>query len=208
MSFDTWLMYLLAVIGICITPGPNILLAMSHSVEHGVKRTCVTALGCITATSSMAAISATGLGAILLASENAFLVMKYLGGAYLFYMGLSLWFKSENLSISDAQSSANVKPLRKLYAKGVIVSASNPKAIVFFGALFPLFLDPKAELIPQFSIMLATFLVFSYGIIMGFALITAKIAPFLRQSHVNKMFNRITGSLFMGIGVALASTEK
>lgn len=208
MSFDTWLMYLLAVIVACITPGPNILLAMTHSVQYGLKRTSVTALGCITATSTMALVSATGLGAVLLASETAFLILKWCGGAYLFYMGLSLWLKKENplyMATSDLQTQ---KQLRRLYAKGVIVSASNPKAIVFFGALFPLFIDPGEALAPQFAVMLGTFLFFSYGFIMGYAALTSKITPYLRTSKAARWFNRTSGSLFMGIGVALATSEK
>ncbi len=208
MAFDTWLMYLLAVLAVCITPGPNILLAMTHSVQHGLKRTSVTALGCITATSSMAIISATGLGAVLLASETAFLVLKWLGGAYLFYMGLSLWLKKETQIEITQDANGSAIALRKLYRKGLLVSASNPKAIVFFGALFPVFIDTKAALLPQFSIMLVTFLIFSYGFIMGYAAVTSRLAPYLRRQEVTKNFNRVTGGLFMGLGTLLATSEK
>lgn len=208
MSFDTWVIYLLAVVAVCMTPGPSILLAMSHSVQHGLKRTGVTALGCITATSTMALLSATGLGALLLASETAFTILKWAGGAYLFYMGAAMWFKQSQALLIEGTPAQSLLPLRKLYIKGVIVSASNPKAMIFFGALFPLFLDPQAPLLPQFSLMLGTFLVFSYGFIMGYAAITAHIAPHLRKERVNKVFNRVTGGLFMGIGVALANSEK
>jgi len=208
MAFETWLMYLLAVLAVCITPGPNILLAMNHSVQYGLKRTSVTALGCITATSTMALISATGLGALLLASETAFLVVKWIGGAYLFYMGLSLWLKKESAFFDTNNAARPAKRLRGLYAKGVMVSASNPKAIVFFGALFPLFINPNAPLGPQFAIMLATFLIFSYGFIMGYAALTAKITPYLRTRRASKWFNRLSGSLFMGIGLALASSKE
>jgi threonine/homoserine/homoserine lactone efflux protein len=208
MAFDTWLMYLLAVIAVCITPGPNILLAMTHSVQHGLKRTSVTALGCITSTSTMAIISATGLGAVLLASERAFIVLKWLGGAYLFYMGLSLWLKKDSQLELGPNSEGNETSLKKLYQKGVLVSASNPKAMVFFGALFPVFIDTKAALLPQFSIMLMTFLVFSYGFIMAYAAVTSRLAPFLRRQEVAKSFNRITGGLFMGLGAMLATSEK
>lgn len=208
MSFDTWLMYLLAVIAVCMTPGPNILLAMTHSVQHGLKRTSVTALGCITATSTMAVISATGLGAILLASESAFTVLKWSGGAYLFYMGLSLWLKKEAHLNVNAHSVVDLVPLSKLYKKGVLVSASNPKAIVFFGALFPVFIDTKQALLPQFSIMLITFLIFSYGFIMAYAAATSKVAPYLRKQDVARKFNRVTGGLFMGLGSILVTSEK
>jgi len=208
MSFDTWLMYLLAVIAICMTPGPNILLAMTHSVEHGLKRTCVTALGCVTATSTMALISASGLGAILLASENAFIVLKWIGGAYLFYMGLTMWFKKESSLQVTRFANSHKTPLGKLYRKGLMVSASNPKAMVFFGALFPVFINTKEALLPQFSIMLVTFLIFSYGFIMAYAAVTSRLAPFLRRQDIAKRFNRITGGLFMALGITLASTER
>lgn len=208
MSFDTWVMYLLAVIAVCITPGPNILLAMTHSVQHGLKRTAVTALGCITATTTMAIISATGLGALLLASENAFLVLKWIGGAYLFYMGLSLWLKKEGQLNFEKNGTSSLIPLHRLYRKGLLVSASNPKAIVFFGALFPVFIDTSAPLAPQFAIMLITFLVFSYGFIMGYAALSSRLTPFLKKQNVAKSFNRISAGLFMGLGVILASSEK
>ena len=191
-----------------MTPGPNILLAMTHSVEHGLKRTCVTALGCVTATSTMALISASGLGAILLASENAFIVLKWIGGAYLFYMGLTMWFKKESSLQVTRFANSHKTPLGKLYRKGLMVSASNPKAMVFFGALFPVFINTKEALLPQFSIMLVTFLIFSYGFIMAYAAVTSRLAPFLRRQDIAKRFNRITGGLFMALGITLASTER
>jgi len=208
MSFDTWLIYLLAVLAVCVTPGPNILLAMTHSVQFGLKRTSVTALGCITATSTMALISATGLGAVLLASESTFLVLKWVGGAYLFYLGINLWLKGDGFAVACTRPNGKTQSLRKLYTKGLMVSASNPKAIVFFGALFPLFIDPQTALVPQFSIMLATFLVFSYGLIMGYAALTSRLIPYLRDAKTARWFNRISGGLFMGVGIALATSKE
>lgn len=208
MSLETWLLYVMTVAAVTFTPGPNILLGMTLSIQHGVRACAVQATGAITATTTMAVISATGLGALLLASEQAFMVLKWIGGLYLFYLGFMMWMKKTPL-FGDGTIEAPKRPsLKRIYLKGIMVSGSNPKGIVFFGALFPLFIDPNAPLLGQFFIMLPTFMVFSWGSIVFYGALSAQFAPLLKRPNFAKWFNRVSGTVFMAIGVALATSEE
>lgn len=208
MAFDTWVLYVMTVAAVCFTPGPNILLGMTLSIQHGLKASVVQATGAITATSAMAVVSATGLGAVLLASEQAFMVMKWIGGAYLFYLGFMMWMRKTPLYGDGTVEGTKRYSLKRIYFKGIMVSGSNPKGIIFFGALFPLFIDPNAPILAQFSVMLPTFMVFSWGSIVFYAALSAQFAPLLKRPHFAKWFNRVSGTIFMTIGLLLATSEE
>jgi len=147
MSYEFLLMYTVTIFVASIIPGPSMLLALTHGMKYGAKRTIASALGNVSVTLLQAAISIAGLGAILLASEGLFSVIKWIGAAYLIYMGLCIW-RSKNMTLAEGPShdSSTKVPLRKLYRQSAFVTAGNPKAIIFFTAVFPQFIDPNAGL--------------------------------------------------------------
>ena len=138
MSFEFFLIYSVTVFVASILPGPSMLLALTHGMKYGAKRTIASALGNLSITLLQAAISIAGLGAILLASEDLFNFIKWIGAAYLIYMGLSIWF-SPNIIVSEKPNShlPSKTPLRKMYLQAAFVTAGNPKAIVFLLRCFP-----------------------------------------------------------------------
>ena len=154
MSFEFLLIYSVTVFVASILPGPSMLLALTHGIKYGAKRTIASALGNVSVTLLQTAISIAGLGAVLLASEGLFNIIKWTGAAYLIYMGISIWC-SPNMRVPEKPNShpAAKAPLRKMYLQGAFVTAGNPKAIVFFTAVFPQFVDHNAAYISQFSIL-------------------------------------------------------
>lgn len=209
MSFEFLFIYSLTVFVASIVPGPSMLLALTHGMKYGAKRTIASALGNVSVTLLQAAISIAGLGAVLLASESLFNIIKWAGAAYLIYMGLSIWFSS-NLGISEKPHSrlSSKVPLRKMYLQAALVTAGNPKAIVFFTAVFPQFIDPHAAYLTQFVMLMGTGGFIAFGCFMIYAMGGQKIVTFFSKAIVWKYINKIIGGTFIGAGIGLASSNK
>ncbi len=142
MTLSTYLLYVAAVALLIITPGPTMLMCMTNSINHGPRRAMTSVAGAVTAVLCVMVLSAMGLGALLAASETAFMVAKVAGAAYLIWLGIKT-FRSDAVLQVDDQASAS--PRRSFYLQGVLVGASNPKAVLFFAAFFPQFLNPAAS---------------------------------------------------------------
>jgi threonine/homoserine/homoserine lactone efflux protein len=208
MTLSTYLLYLAAVALLVLTPGPTMLMSMTNAIAHGAPKAMASASGSISAALGMILLSSLGLGAVLAASDTAFLVLKILGGAYLIYLGIKTFrspLSSFDLPTASAQGGVS---MRQLYVQGLLVGASNPKALLFFAAFFPQFVDPQLAWAPQFAILAITFVVFEFTTL-GFAtLFAAKIAPWLREAGRARIFNRVSGSLFAGMGCLLLAARK
>ena len=155
MSLETWITYVATVLLLMSTPGPSQLLMLSNSAANGLKRGLFTAAGDLTANFLQMLAAGLGLAAIIAASGTALTVIKWLGVAYLVFLGLRTILKAE----SKAQRTATQTSARALWTQGFITSAANPKAVVFFAALFPLFIDGALPFWPQFAILSATYLI-------------------------------------------------
>ncbi|KAF3998935.1 LysE family translocator [Glaciimonas immobilis] len=211
MQLQTWLFYLAAVAVLVATPGPTVLSAVTNAVNHGVRRALIGACGSLTAVCLIMTVSAFGIGAVLTSSEKIFLTIKWCGAAYLIYIGIKA-FCSGQTSFDVDTGIAQAKPaashvLLRLYLNGFLVGASNPKALIFFTALFPQFLDPQAPQIPQFLILGITFICCELIGLTFYSSFAVKAAPWLRMQGRARLFNRISGSVFVGAGVALATVK-
>ena len=212
MTLSTYLLYLAAVALLVLTPGPTMLMSMTNAIAHGAPKAMASASGSITAALGMILLSSLGLGAVLAASDTAFWVLKLLGGAYLIYLGIKT-FRSPVSSFDMPASSAlgDVSAgmsMRTLYVQGLLVGASNPKALLFFAAFFPQFVDASQAWAPQFAILAITFVVFEFTTLSLCTLFAARIAPWLRQAGRARMFNRVSGSLFAAMGCLLLAARK
>jgi len=203
MALHTWLLYLTAVIGLSLTPGPNGLLAISHGALYGHRRTLYTVAGGVGGFVVLMALSMLGIGALLQASANALTVLKWLGGAYLLWLGIQLW-RSPALHLAAA-SQAPARSASALFRQGLFSALSNPKVILFFGAFLPQFLDPQRPLWPQFVAMALTFAVVEGLVEYLLARLAHRIRPWLERS--GKGFNRCCGGLFAAMGAALPLTR-
>ena len=209
MSFEFLFVYSVTVFVASIVPGPSMLLALTHGMKYGAKRTIASALGNVSVTLIQAAISIAGLGAILIASEGLFNIIKWIGTAYLIYMGISIWCSPKMIISENPGSHLSSKAtLRKMYLQAAIVTAGNPKAIVFFTAVFPQFIDPNADYITQFGMLMGTGGVIAFGCFMVYAAGGQKIVTLLSRATIGKYANKIIGGTFIGAGIGLASSNK
>ena len=153
-------------------------------------------------------LSALGLGALLAASEVAFAIAKLLGASYLIALGIKT-FRSQGTVLANGSSeSANAMTGRASYLRGFFVGASNPKALLFFAAFFPQFLDPNTAFLPQFAILALTFVAFELTVLTVCACGVSRIAPVLRQSGPMRWVRRVCGGLFALMGIALLFTRR
>lgn len=212
MSFDTWIYYLLAVLVLTASPGPSSLLCMTKGVQSGFKLSIFTALGSLTAITGILTLSFTGLGVIIASSEVVFNVIKWTGAAYLIYLGWKSLRSSQqdydSLSNQQADSKSVKESAAQHYLSGFIVGAINPKAILFFTALFPQFIDPSIALLPQFSLFALTFIVMELSWLLVYAYLGAKSSNWLFAKGRAKVFNRVTGGVFIGAGALLSTTSR
>jgi len=197
MDFGNWLLYAVAALGLSLTPGPNGLLALTHGALFGVRKTLATIFGGITGFFLVIAMSMFGIGALLATSASLLIALKWMGGAYLVFLGIQVW-RSPALSVSRTKVSAKAA---QLYRAGLFSALSNPKGILFFVAFLPQFIDPERSLVVQFAIMASTFLVIELLYEIMVAALADRITPWL--GRVGKNFNRTFGAVFVAIGVLL-----
>ena len=207
MTLSTWLLYVAAVLVLTVTPGPSVLMCLSTSVQHGPRRALLAVLGSTAAIAGLMLLSMLGLGTLLAASEVLFSGLKWLGAGYLAYLGVTaLCAKASNLTVPDASRPAAGG--RALFVRGALVGASNPKALLFFGALFPQFIDPAAPQFGQFVILGITFIVFELFWLFVYAMTAARARQWLQKPRRATLFNRATGVVFLLAAGLLAMTKR
>lgn len=199
MSLNTWLIYLVAAIGLSLSPGPNGLLALTHGALHGRRLTLFTIAGGALGFVLVVALSMFGIGALLKSSLVWLSVMKWLGGAYLVWLGIQVW-RSPPLGDALAQTAGTASGA-SLFRQGLLSAVTNPKGILFFAAFLPQFIDPARSLWLQFVLMAGTFALVEIATELFIASAAHRIRPWLQR--VGKSFNRACGGVFMAIGVAL-----
>lgn len=199
MELNTWLIYAAAAAGLSLTPGPNGLLALTHGALHGVRKTLFTIAGGALGFTSVIAVSLFGIGALLAATSELLVVLKWVGGAYLVWLGIGVW-RSPAMGATQGPDQRVITRVN-VFRQGLLASITNPKGILFFVAFLPQFLSEDIPLLTQFLVMAITFV--------GIEIITetviawgaAKIQPLL--ARFGKRFNRVFGAMFMLIGVLL-----
>lgn len=209
MSLDLIMIFSLTVFLTSIIPGPSMLLALTHGMQYGAKKTIISAMGNVTATFIQALISVVGLGALLVASETAFEVIKWLGAGYLVYMGVSMVRSSNETRVSNENGELieSSSPL-KMYFQSFLITAGNPKAIIFFGAVFPQFIDSNMPIIPQAIILVGICALSAFCCFMAYGIGGQKASFLFSKSTVGIYVKRVVGSTFIGSGLALAFSGK
>ena len=182
MALNVWLVYVVAALGLSLSPGPNSLLALTHGALHGRRKTLYTLTGGAAGFVTIIALSMFGIGALLQASVMWLTVLKWVGGAYLIWLGIQVWRAPP---IQVAQRSA----------------AANPKGILFFAAFLPQFVDSSRNIFVQFLVMAATFVAIEFLTELCLAILSQRVAGWL--SRVGRAFNRVCGGIFVAIGALL-----
>ena len=182
------------------------LMCMTNSVNHGPRHAMTSVAGAVTALVGVMVLSAMGLGALLATSESAFTVAKVAGAAYLIWLGIGTFRSDTVLKLDDGPVPGARRP--SFYLQGFLVGASNPKAVLFFTAFFPQFLNPAAPIVPQFAILALTFIALEFTVLTLCALGVARLLPVLRSSGPVRWCNRICGGLFALMGGLLLLTRR
>jgi threonine/homoserine/homoserine lactone efflux protein len=210
MTLSTYLVYVAAVALLILTPGPTMLMCITTAMNRGPRRAMTSVAGSVSAVLCVMLLSALGLGALLAASETAFTAAKVAGAAYLIWLGIKT-FRSEAVVLSshdDTASDGAAPRSPSFFLRGFLVGASNPKAVLFFAAFFPQFLNPAAPFAPQFAILALTFMAFEFSVLTLCALSVSRMAPLLRSSRPVRWINRICGGLFTLMGGLLLLTRR
>ena len=203
MDAHHWIVYLVAALGLSVTPGPNSLLVLTHGALHGLRRTGWTVLGGALGFAALIALSVLGIGAALAASAGALTVLKVVGGAYLVWLGVQLWRAPPIRFAADGTSPGATAPApaATLFRQGLLTAVSNPKALLFYGAFLPQLIDPAVELRTQLVAMAFVFVAVEVVVEFALAAVANRVRPWLERA--GRRFNRTCGGLFVAIGVAM-----
>ena len=207
MSLEIWLSFVLVALVAVLSPGPAVLLAVSQSSQFGVRRAAFAIFGNISGLALLTMASAVGVGSLLSASSDWFMVLRIAGGLYLIYLGLKLILNARASGTDAVQPLARMPSRRRTYSQGVLVALSNPKALLFIGALFPQFLDIGQPVWAQLAILGATLMVMSFFALMMYAVVSKSLIQKGRRAVYGKV-NKITGGLFVLFGIALAAGSR
>ena len=204
MSPESYLAFATATIILLVIPGPTILLVVSYALGQGWRAAVPLAIGVALGDFTAMTLSLFGVGALLMASATLFTVLKWIGAAYLVYLGFKLFRAGGTMNVTpvtDAKSSL------KMLSHAWLVTALNPKSITFFVAFVPQFVDRTSPFAPQAMIMVATFVVLAFANAFGYAFVASRARNTFANPKAIKLFNRTGGTLLMGAGVATALTR-
>ena len=204
MSFALWLGFLLAAVLIAITPGPGAVLSMSVGMRYGYRSALLAILGLQAALLLQLIVVALGLGALLAASETAFGLLKLAGAAYLIWLGVTKW----RAPVDAVVVKSGDLPTRGLFVQGLLVNLTNPKAIVFIGALVPQFIDPAQPVAAQYAVIAATLCTTDVIVMSGYAVAALQMGRWLGEARHVRWQNRIFGAVFVTAGSMLAVSSR
>src|SRR5881227_2221180 len=203
MKLQLWLLFVMTEAMLSISPGPAVLYVLSQAIRRGPAKSVWASGGILSSNAMYFALSATSLGAVIVASYKLFFLIKWIGAAYLVYLGLANFFgKTSVLSLPEEKT--NSRTGWRILRDGFFLQAANPKALLFFIAILPQFIDARHNVALQIfilgasSIVVEFIILFTYGQLAGRALATA------RSPRFEKLTNRVAGSLLVGAGIGLA----
>ncbi len=208
MELHTWLAFFAAVWGIALSPGNGAILCMSHGLSYGLRASTVTIMGLQLGVFAVLLVSALGLGALLLASETLFTAVKWVGAAYLAWLGLQLWFAKVQ---TNPDGIAKVAPMtaKNRFMLGFFTNVTNPKGIVFMVAVLPQFMNPQPpNRALEIAIMAITMFVVDCLVMHGYAGMASKLAHYFKDEQSVRWQNRVFGAVLIAVGGAVLMVKR
>ncbi len=206
MQLSVWITYFIATIVLSLTPGPGVFSSISSGLHHGFRLGLWNGVGMQAANLIVVGVVALGLGALLLASEMLFSVVKWLGVAYLIYLGVVTWRARPTGFEADRDDHAHTA--REVFGRGFLVNITNPKGIIFFAAILPQFIDVARDQMPQYAIFAATTFSVDLVVMMGYTALASKVLRVMQDPARLRWVNRGLGGAFVAAGLALASFRR
>ena len=192
---------------LCLTPGPAVLTILSQALRHGPVRALWSILGIIAGNTLYFILSATSLGALLLASYELFFAIKWVGAAYLLWLGLRTFFdRASSLAVDTAPAARGGAV--GLFSHAFVVQVANPKALLFFTALLPQFVDPGLAPAPQMIVLALVSVAIEFGVLFFYASLAAQATRLALRPRFARLTNRVAGTFLIGAGIGLASLTR
>lgn len=206
MDVQLWYTFVAASVVLLMIPGPTIILVLTYALTQGRKVAVASAAG--VAVGDLIAMSASlaGLGALVLTSATLFTIIKWVGAAYLVWMGIGMIRASGKMVMADADAPA--LPAPRIFRNAAVVTALNPKSIVFFIAFVPQFITPQAPLLPQFGILIATFVGLAFLNALIYALLADRVRGTIRKPGILQWMTRAGGGVLVAMGAATATLRR
>ena len=206
MDLTLWISFIGTVLILVVTPGPSVLLVTANSMKYGTKKTIGTILGDLSANLLQIILASAGLASIVISSGELFQLIKWFGVVYLIFIGVKKIITIPKIELK--KDNFNNRSFPNLFTEGFLMSAANPKAIVFFAALFPLFINETLPFIPQVIILGITFLVLDGISLFVFTHFAMKLKEYLENKEKVHLQNKIVGSLLILSGVMLSFVKR
>lgn len=206
MSIETYLTFIVAATVLILAPGPSVMVIVSHAMSLGVPNSLFTIAGIALSDIFFISIAAFGLATFVLVSVSLLPIIKWFGVVYLIWLGIQQWPGQEKLE-SYEEKTVDRRPCWSLFLQGFAVNTTNPKALIFYVAFFPPFLNPDASIVSQLLILLITFIVISIVVSLFYAILAAKSSNFFSNPKKRKIQYKITALLLILAGVILGVAE-
>jgi homoserine/homoserine lactone efflux protein len=203
MTPSIWLTLLAAAILISLSPGAGAVTAMSYGLSQGVRRAQPAILGLICGYGIQVVVVGVGLGSLIAASVTLFTTIKWLGVAYLVWLGIQKWRDRGELELDESRPAG----WRRAFVQSLLINITNPKGLVFLVALIPQFLDPVQPQTPQLLIIGATLVCVDWCVMTGYSLLSSRLRHWLRNARARRAQNRITGCALIGAGLVLSGAQ-
>ena len=206
MSWQLWLAFFAAAWAISFSPGPGAVAVMSASLQHGFARGCFATFGLVLGFWTQLVVVAAGVGAIIATSALAFAIVKWLGVAYLVYLGVRQWRAPPFALPTGGRRAPTTR--RRIVVEAWLLNAVNPKGTAFMLAVVPQFLTPGEPLVPQYLAIGATLAFTDLVVNIAYAALAARLLGLLRTPGRLRAVQRVFGSLFIALGVLLATFKR
>lgn len=207
MDFQVWLAFVAASTALLLVPGPTVLLVLSYAISQGKRVAIATAAG--VALGDLIAMSASlaGLGALVLASATLFTALKWIGAVYLIYLGIKLFRSASTAALGELANTSDGRAAT-VFGHAAMVTALNPKSIVFFIAFVPQFISVNAPLFPQFAILVSTFVGLAALNALAYALLADRLRTRIARPSVLAALSRLGGGALIAMGIATAAFKR
>jgi homoserine/homoserine lactone efflux protein len=204
MTATQWSLYLGLLVLSTASPGPAVLLSVSNALSLGLRASALSSLGNISGLACLSAAAFVGVGSVQRASPAVFGLLKLAGAAYLVYLGVRRWQAPDGTLSPAAAPAPRGRAAAGLWGQGALVALTNPKGLLFFGALYPQFIQPAAPLLPQFLQLTVPLVLCSFTALMVYATLARRLQRhFAGQPGRGRFARRASGAAFILLGLAL-----
>lgn len=200
----TYLAFVLACCAVVAVPGPTVTVIVANSLRFGARAGLANVAGTQAGLALMLLVLAAGLQAVVAAMGTLFEIVKLIGAAYLIYLGLRMWLNRSALALDDPRASVR---RRSFFWQGLLVVLANPKALLFFGAFIPQFLDPAGDVVLQTILLGATFMVVATLLDGAYAVLAGRAGAWLTRGRV-RILELVGGTALIGGGLWLAFSKR